>query len=246
MSEPQAQTSNLVTKLRALVRKWRTYSVGDGWNMPSDRSLGKEDGMHDCAAELEEVLSGDSSASETQTSDPECTHENLFRLAIGMYECKEVGCHFRIQAAVETKPEELLWDTIAQNIRLATALKHVTESWVNGRRVLDGIGNRAAKLALEAFWLLPEQTTNDDIQVGGISFRRGVKVSIVLARIIRGTPSTLTDRPFAEETTPKREACGKCWYDAPGQFRRDLKCEVHGPRLGDPHPPSCACWECNK
>jgi len=35
---------------------------------------------------------------------------------------------------------------------------------------------------------------------------------------------------------------------APGEELLGLKAAAPrtGPRLGDPHPPSCACWECNK
>lgn len=88
-------------------------------------------------------------------------------------------------SAHETADDPLMWDTIAQNTRLLTALTHVTESWVNGRRVLDGIGEKAAQLAREALQTTP-YVLNEDVRIGALVFRKGVKLSTLLARLIRG------------------------------------------------------------
>jgi len=65
------------------------------------------------------------------------------------------------RAAQQMKPvetprdDQLVADTIAQNTRLLSALTKVTESWVNGRRVLDGIPASIAQEAREALKLRP-------------------------------------------------------------------------------------------
>jgi hypothetical protein len=59
----------------------------------------------------------------------------------------------RLTAHETTRDDQLVADTIAQNTRLLSALTKVTESWVNGRRVLDGIPLSVANEARQALEL---------------------------------------------------------------------------------------------
>lgn len=98
---------------------------------------------------------------------------------------------------VETTDSELVGKTIAENTRMRVLLRSVTESWVNGRRVLDGIDKTFADQVRLVFGehSPPEHKLVESIKVGATLFGAGVPLRSVLERIERGYQYAVETKP---------------------------------------------------
>lgn len=68
-----------------------------------------------------------------------------------------------------------------------TLLREVCNTWVNGRRVLDGIPFDLRRQVVASLGGETESVTiEEDIKIGCTLFRRGVSLATVLKRIQRG------------------------------------------------------------
>lgn len=76
-------------------------------------------------------------------------------------------CDAQKASADETSDSDLIGKTIAENTRMRVLLRAVTESWVNGRRVLDGIDKTFAdQVRLVFSEYSPEHKLIEPIKVG--------------------------------------------------------------------------------